>query len=44
MILALEPGVYADGVGGSRPEGMLIVTATGHEVLTHHPRDHDMLA
>ena len=44
MVLALEPGVYADGVGGSRPEDMLIVTDTGCEVLTHHPRDHDMLA
>lgn len=44
MVLALEPGVYADGVGGSRPEDMLIVTDTGREVLTHHPRDYDMLA
>ena len=43
MVMALEPGVYADGIGGSRPEDMIIVTATGGEVLTHHPRDHDML-
>ena len=44
MVLALEPGVYADGVGGSRPEDMLIVTGTDHEVLTHHPLDYDMLS
>jgi Xaa-Pro aminopeptidase len=43
MVLALEPGVYADGIGGSRPEDMLIVTEIGREVLTHHPRDYDML-
>ncbi len=44
MALALEPGVYAVGIGGSRPEDMLFVTATGHEVLTHYPYDYDMLA
>jgi Xaa-Pro aminopeptidase len=44
MVMALEPGVYADGIGGSRPEDMLVVTDKGCEVLTHHPRDYDMLA
>jgi Xaa-Pro aminopeptidase len=43
MVFALEPGVYAPGVGGSRPEDMLLVTATGCEVLTHYPRDYDLL-
>ena len=43
MVFALEPGVYATGVGGSRPEDMLLVTATGCEVLTHYPRDRDLL-
>lgn len=39
MVFALEPGVYAPGIGGSRPEDMVLVTATGCEVLTHYPRD-----
>jgi Xaa-Pro aminopeptidase len=43
MVLALEPGLFVPGVGASRPEDMLLVTADGCEVLTHHPRDHDML-
>lgn len=43
MVFALEPGVYAAGIGGSRPEDMLLVTATGCEVFTHSPRDHDLL-
>ncbi len=43
MVFALEPGVYADGIGGSRPEDMLRVTADGCELLTHFPRDFDML-
>jgi Xaa-Pro aminopeptidase len=44
MVLALEPGLFVPGVGASRPEDMLRVTADGCEVLTHHPRDHDMLS
>lgn len=43
MVLALEPGVYAPGIGCSRPEDMVLVTAAGHEVLTHYPRDHDLM-
>jgi Xaa-Pro aminopeptidase len=43
MVFALEPGVYAPGVGGSRPEDMLVVTAAGCEVMTHFPRDYDLL-
>jgi Xaa-Pro dipeptidase len=43
MVFALEPGVYAAGIGGSRPEDMILVTATGAEVLTHYPRDYDLL-
>ncbi len=44
MVLALEPGLFVPGIGASRPEDMLRVTADGCELLTHHPRDHDMLA
>ncbi len=43
MVIALEPGVYAAGIGGSRPEDTVRVTATGSEVLNDFPRDHDML-
>ena len=42
MVFALEPGVYAAGIGGSRPEDMLRVTADGAELLTHFPRDADL--
>ncbi|MBI4184046.1 MAG: aminopeptidase P family protein [Proteobacteria bacterium] len=43
MVIALEPGVYAAGIGGSRPEDTLRVTATGCELLSHFPRDYDLL-
>ena len=43
MVLALEPGIYAAGIGGCRPEDMLLVTATGAEVLTHYPSVYELL-
>ncbi len=43
MVFALEPGVYAAGIGGSRPEDMVLVTGNGCEILTHWLRDFDML-
>jgi Xaa-Pro aminopeptidase len=43
MVLALEPGLYSKGVGTSRPEDMLLVTKAGCEVLTHYPRDYDLM-
>jgi Xaa-Pro aminopeptidase len=36
MVVAVEPGVYVPGVGGVRLEHVLLVTADGAEVLTHH--------
>ncbi|MFO1323085.1 MAG: Xaa-Pro peptidase family protein [Burkholderiales bacterium] len=42
MVFALEPGVYAQGIGCSRPEDMILVTASGAELLTHFPRDRDL--
>jgi Xaa-Pro dipeptidase len=42
MVFALEPGVYAQGIGCSRPEDMILVTACGAELLTHYPRDRDL--
>lgn len=43
MVLGVEPGVYAAGIGGSRPEDMVLVTADGAELLTHYPRDYELL-
>jgi Xaa-Pro aminopeptidase len=34
MIVALEPGIFKPGVGGVREEDILLITNTGHEVLT----------
>ena len=35
-VVTLEPGCYVDGVGGVRIEHNYLVTATGHERLSHH--------
>ena len=37
MVLMLEPGAYAAGVGGVRLEWMYLVTASGNEVLSGFP-------
>ncbi len=37
MVLMVEPGAYVPGIGGARCEHMLLVTATGAEVLTEFP-------
>ncbi len=38
MVIALEPGVYFPGECGVRLEDVVLVTATGCEVLTQHRR------
>jgi Xaa-Pro aminopeptidase len=38
MVIALEPGVYFPGEAGVRLEDVVLVTATGCEVLTRHRR------
>jgi Xaa-Pro aminopeptidase len=35
-VIALEPGLYVPGVGGMRFERNYLITAGGHELLTHH--------
>ena len=35
MILTLEPGLYDESLGGTRLENDVLITETGHEVLTH---------
>ncbi len=34
MVTSNEPGIYIEGWGGARLEEMVLVTATGHEVLS----------
>ena len=36
MVVAIEPGIYVPGVGGVRLEDVVLVTASGCEVLTSH--------
>lgn len=39
MVVTIEPGVYLPGFTGLRIEDLAVVTADGHEVLSHSPKE-----
>lgn len=43
MVFTIEPGLYAEGLGGFRHSDTVVVTADGIDVLTDYPKDIESL-
>jgi Xaa-Pro dipeptidase len=43
MVVSIEPGIYIPGIRGARNSDTVVVTATGHEVITDAPIGADNL-
>jgi len=43
MVFTIEPGLYADGVGGFRNSDTVVVTPDGIDLLTDYPKDLESL-
>jgi Xaa-Pro aminopeptidase len=39
MVLTIEPGLYASGLGGFRHSDTVVITQDGMELITYYPRD-----
>lgn len=39
MIVTVEPGIYIPGFGGCRIEDLVLVTETGHRILSQSPKE-----
>jgi Xaa-Pro dipeptidase len=44
MVVAVEPDLYRDGVGGFRHSDCVLLAGDGAEVLTDYPRDLENLS
>ena len=43
MVLTVEPGLYASGLGGFRHSDTVVITGEGMDLITYYPRDLDSL-
>ena len=43
IVISIEPGIYADGLGGIRHSDTILVTSDGYEILTESPTDMDSM-